>query len=112
VPNRQIRTQQLIRRLHTNKINNSANFLLGKRQYLADYEDIEDFAVETVDWCPENLRGLEHHFVTVRSALAKELWSRQFFLGVTVLDSLLFRAMKDASVNELVDHVLGLIVDL
>jgi hypothetical protein len=85
---------------------------LTKREDLADFNTIEDFAVETVDDCPDNLKGFEHHFIKIRSALAKGLWSRQFLLGATVLDSLLFQAIKDPTVTDLVEQVLENIVDL
>jgi hypothetical protein len=49
----------------------------------------EDWAVETGGEGP-----LFYHLIQVRAALARQLWQRRLFVGVTVLDELLFRAIR------------------
>lgn len=44
--------------------------------------------------------ALAHHMLMVRQVLARELYSREIFVGSSVLDELLFRAVADQSVDD------------
>ena len=75
---------------------NSLSYLLQNQKTLSKYKDIEDFILRDEEWAtqtnedPRILKGCEHHLGQVRTRLANELWSRGFYLGLTVLDDLLF----------------------
>src|SRR5206468_2130801 len=49
------------------------------------------------------VKGITFHFVCVRAAIARELWTREFYVGVSVLDSLLFGALKANSSTPVLD---------
>ncbi|MGE0327255.1 MAG: hypothetical protein AB7K71_18380 [Polyangiaceae bacterium] len=75
----------------------SASFLTSKSRELQKYQGIEHLVTASVD---DQLRkAVEHHMVLVRAQIARELWGRQLFIGVSVLDDLLFRAIVDGSSN-------------
>lgn len=68
----------------------SAAYLQTNASSLARYRSVEDLVL--VDETDATARGLEHHLRVVRSAIARELWTRQIFIGISVLDELLFHA--------------------
>jgi hypothetical protein len=84
---------------------------VSKRNELQRYVNAEDFAVTTVEVCPDDIAGVEYHLIRIRSALAKQLWSRGFFIGVSILDTLLFQVVKETDVDDPIERVLELISD-
>jgi len=93
------------------RLRESKAFLLSKRADLRRFEDVEDFAFQTCEGCPISLQGVEHHLLNLRAELARQLWSRQIFIGVSVLDTLLFWAVKDDTVADPVTATLRRIRD-
>jgi hypothetical protein len=75
---------------------NSVSYLLRNQGTFSKYKDIEDFILRDEEWAtqtnedPRTLQSCEHHLGQIRTRLANELWSRGFYLGLTVLDDLLF----------------------
>lgn len=79
---------------------------VGKRQRVADsvaflarqvgglraYTDVEDLAEAAFDESAPNkaARALVYHLEKIRGELARQLWRREIFVGVTVIDELLF----------------------
>lgn len=89
----------------------SADFLLRNRieyhtypsvDVLAMYSDPE-YAPSTAT--PENIKtakALVHHFTQVRSAIAKALWGRGIFIGIEIIDELVFYGAQDNNVTDLI----------
>ncbi len=89
------RLRTKLRAIQVNKkltLADSEAYLLGKRAELANYTAIEDFALDENPPDPKAHRACEHHLVQLRRHLARELWSREVFIGISVLDSILFHA--------------------
>lgn len=55
------------------------------------------------------MRGVDFNFRRVRTALAKALWSRGLFIGLSVLDDLLFAAFRDNTISDPITHALAVI---
>lgn len=75
----------------------SEMFLVSKSQEIKKYQSVEHLIT-----APENdelklRRAVEHHMRLLRAQLARELWARQLFIGVSVLDDLLFCAVIKGS---------------
>lgn len=79
----------------------SVAYLVSHAPSLARWEDAEDLGVAAyaLDAPDSSARAVAHHLEVVRGELARQLWSRQVFVGVTVLDELLFEAARDGSAD-------------
>jgi len=87
----------------------SIAFLLQKRAELAKYSGVVAFATESDG--DAQVKGCEYHLTQIRAQLARELWSRQLFIGVSVLDELLFGAVAHDPTTDPVRRVLEIIRD-
>lgn len=71
----------------------SADWLVGQSQNLSQrWDDFEDLGVDAYEGDAE-AKSACHHLIVVRAELARQLWSRHIFVGVSVLDDLLFRTV-------------------
>ncbi len=82
----QVRTQG------KNTVRRSADFLHSNGEQIAQYGSVEDLAAAELDE-DALARASAFHLASVRAELARELWSRRVFLGLEVLDRLLYRAV-------------------
>ncbi len=80
------------------KIKKSVEYLIQNRSSMSKYEDIEDFILRDEEYTTKTdedertLKACEHHLFQVRSKLSNVLWAKEFFLGISVIDQLLFSA--------------------
>lgn len=92
--------KQVVRNLTGRKFRESFNYLLSQQQVLGQYKDIEDFILRdeeyttTTNTPTQTLRGCEYHFLQIRNFLIRELRSRNFFIGISVLEEVLFQHFK------------------
>jgi hypothetical protein len=91
------------------KVKTSLKFLHANRNVLKGFQGAEDFGC-VLDDRPD-LSGFHHHLVNVRAAILRELWRREIFIGISVIDDLFFDAVRDDSIQEPVRHVLEVIRD-
>lgn len=71
------------------------NYLKNKHNLLRGFQSIDDFAVDETVLDPRDKRGIEHHLINLRASLARHLWRRDIFVGVSLLDMLVFSAVRD-----------------
>lgn len=84
------------------KVPEAVAYLQRKRSDLRTFHDVEDLA------CAEPERkDLLHFFGILKSALAKTLWPKQFFIGSSILDELLFEALCDPNISDPFQTVLS-----
>ena len=77
-----------------------ANWLAAHSGNLARWSDVEDLALAAYGDAPDNYaRAVCHRLTMVRAELARQLWSRHVFVGVTVLDDLLFGAARSGAAD-------------
>jgi hypothetical protein len=104
--------QRLKREIETPKVSQSLSFLKDKQSWLEKYQDIEDLVFQVdLDNPPAELRGFEYHFQQVRLALAKALWERGAFIGLSVLDDLLFSSIRMPSPTDPIVRALSIVKD-
>jgi hypothetical protein len=73
----------------------SIAFLKSKQTALEHFLDIEDLYLNIdMDNPPKDLRGFEYHFHKVSAAFARLLWGKGVFIGLSVLDDLLFSGFR------------------
>ena len=98
-------------------IADSIQYLSNHRSSLEKYRDIEDLVLRDEEWAtktnedPKILRGCEYHLNRIRNRLAKELWSRDFYLGISVLDHMLFSSFAHHKSKDPLIHALERIKD-
>jgi hypothetical protein len=78
-------------------LQDSAAYLVSKALDLKKYQSVEHLVTAPEDAEPKLRKAAEHHLILLRAQLARELWARQLFIGVSVLDELLFRAVVEGS---------------
>src|SRR4051794_11422625 len=73
-------------------LGDSAAFLTTHTSQLAQWSSVEDVAVAGYGDEPpdKSARAIAYHIQAIREEIARELWSRGVFVGVTVIDELLF----------------------
>lgn len=98
--------------IETVDVSRSISFLKSKSVELAKFEDVEDLVFQVdLDHPQAHLRGVDFNFRVVRAAVAKALWSRGLFIGLSVLDDLLFGAFRDNRIADPIGHSLSVIRD-
>lgn len=84
----------------------STKFLIQHRERLSHYRFIDDLVLDAFD--PEavdrqldlkDAKAMVHHLTTVRAAIARVVWTRQMFIGISVLDELLFNSVRSATAD-------------
>lgn len=71
------------------------HYLKTKHNMLRGFDSIDDFAVDETALDPKDKRGIEHHLINLRAALARHLWRKELYVGASVLDMLVFGAVRD-----------------
>lgn len=98
----------------------SADYLLGNRAELQTYPSVDVLAMYSdPEYAPSTAtpdgiieaKALVHHFTQVRSAIARALWSREIFIGIDIIDELVFYGAQDHKVADLILEVLTRIRD-
>src|SRR4051812_40932330 len=105
-------TKALKREIETSDVVRSSIFLTSKATELMKYEDIEDLVLQVdLDNPPPELKGFDQNFRRVRTALARTLWSRGIFVGLSILDELLFSAIRSNTSADPIGQVFNAIKD-
>ncbi len=104
-------TKTLLATLGDEKVERAVDFLLTKRDLLRRFVDVEDFIFH-VDDAPDSYKGIEPNFVAVRQAVAKQLWGRGIYIGITVLDSMIFQSVVHSGRSNPVRNMLENLRDL
>jgi hypothetical protein len=104
-------------KLLSTKTKTSIDYLMQKRSVISKYKDTEDFVLREEEYTTKTnedkktLAACEHHLFEVRSRFANELWSRELFLGISVIDDLLFSAFAHTNEANPIQHALEIIRD-
>lgn len=72
---------------------------------------MEGYAFSAPDPITKDLKGFEYHFNVVRKQVLQILRSRSVFIGASIVDDLLFTAIRDSGVPAPVKSVLKIIHD-
>lgn len=75
-------------------VEHCVEFVAQHHQELTVFRSVEEFAIHTEEAGTKIQKSLERNLIQIRAHLARELWSREFFIGVSALDELLFYAFS------------------
>ncbi|MCU1255693.1 MAG: hypothetical protein JWM83_1992 [Candidatus Angelobacter sp.] len=92
-------------------VTKSLKFLLGSRAILNPYSDLESYAFSAPEPLPKALKGFEHHFNVVRKQILRVFRSHSIFIGGSIVDEVLFSAIKDPAEAAPLTAVLQIIQD-
>jgi hypothetical protein len=109
---KRIPVRQIRRELSTASINQSCSYLTANRHLLEPFPSLSNYIEATLDGPSDELKGIEHHLLALRAAVARRVWSRGVFIGVSVLDSLVYSAVTDIAVTDPAEEVLKTIQSL
>lgn len=74
----------------TTSVPRSLIYLKSRQAAVATYRDFDTFVLREGETDPKPGNAIEHHLLQIRAAIARCLWGRQVFLGIEVIDRLLF----------------------
>lgn len=74
----------------TASVEQSLHYLKSKQSTVAAYRDFDTFVARKGEADPKPGNAIEHHLFKLRAAIARSLWRRQAFIGIEVIDQLLF----------------------
>lgn len=77
-----------------------ADWLVSQAANLQAWSDVEDVAIAASDEPPnKSARAICHHIMMIRAELARQLWARHIFVGVSILDELVFLTAKQGEAD-------------
>ena len=97
--------KQVVRNVITREARNSVNYLMQQQHVLQQYKDIEDFILRDEEYTTNTntpsgtLKGCEYHLLQIRNTLIRELRARNLFIGISVLEEVLFQNFKQPNNN-------------
>ena len=59
-----------------------------------------------------NAKAYEYHMTKIRNALIHVLWGNEIFIGVTIIENLVFHSFKDTKVIDPVSHIASILLDI
>jgi len=100
------------RSIASRKTTNSVSYLINNQSSLAEFSSVEAMVLRDPDEheaINDKLNGCEYHLLLIRERLRKEFYSRNLFLGQSVLDDVLFGAFSNPSSSDPIFDALELI---
>ncbi len=87
-------------------------YVVRHRETLSAFEDYVDLAVQAGEpGAGGTVRGLAHHFDLLVDVVGRELWSRQIYLGASLIAELLFDAARNPEISDPLKAVLDFLRD-
>ncbi|WFU14687.1 HEPN domain-containing protein [Bradyrhizobium sp. CB3481] len=75
-------------------IQQSENFLAAKHNQLSCLESVEDLVLDETKLSEGDRQAIEHHILNIRAATARALWSKEIYVGPSLLDEFVFSTAK------------------
>ena len=101
--------QKLAEKPVPKKVEKAVEVVSERRSFLENFEDFEDFIFRGEDINPKAAAAIEHNLRLVRTRLARILWSHEVFIGIDVIDWLLFDIAKSGDASTLIPSFLTFI---
>jgi len=76
------------------KLKHSDDFLRAKHNLLAQFDSIEDLVTDEAKLTDSDRKAVEHHILQLRAAIARTLWSKEFYIGRSLLDEYILHTAK------------------
>ena len=77
-------------------IRDAEAYLGRKHNELSRFDTLEHLVIDGEDFLDEgSYNGLEYHFRAIRAELARALWKAEVYVGVSIIDELVFQSAKN-----------------
>lgn len=83
----------------TRSIQQSEAYLAGKHNQLNLFTTVDDLVTDESRLHESERSAIEHHILNLRAAIARELWSREIYVGRSILDECVLGAGKAGGGN-------------
>ncbi|ANG98556.1 hypothetical protein A8A54_15405 [Brucella pseudogrignonensis] len=83
----------------TKSIRQSESYLANKHNYLNLFTSIDDLVTDETQLSEVDRTAIEHHILNLRAAIAREIWSREIYVGRSILDDCVLNAVKAGGGN-------------
>lgn len=80
-----------------NRLKQSDEFLKAKHNLLAQFDCIDDLVTDETRLSEKDRGAIEHHILQLRAAIARVLWSNEFYIGRSLLDDCILHTAKNGS---------------
>lgn len=75
-------------------LKNSDDFLKAKHNMLAQFDSVDDLVTDETKISDKDRSAIEHHILQLRAAIARTLWSNEFYIGRSLLDDCILYTAK------------------
>ena len=89
----------------------SVEFVKNNQNYLLQFGDFDDFIYHSEDIDEKKTSAIEYHLLQIRACLARTLWRHEIFIGIEVIDGLLFDLLITNQDMDFVSRFFSLIRD-
>ncbi|MDH4744928.1 HEPN domain-containing protein [Sphingomonas sp. NPDC092331] len=79
------------------KLKQSDDFLKAKHNLLSQFDSIDDLVTDEKKLSAKDRQAIEHHILQLRAAIARTLWSNEFYIGRSLLDDYILHIAKNGS---------------
>ena len=90
-------------------VDDSMKYLDGQREFIKRFKSLDDFVWMGEEIDEKQSKAVEHHLYVIRNAVARALWGRDVFIGVSVIDHLAFDFLRWSEDADLVSSMLKFI---
>ena len=77
------------------KLKQSDDFLKAKHNLLTQFDSIDDLVTDETKLSAKDRQAIEHHILQLRAAIARTLWSNEFYIGRSLLDDYILHTAKN-----------------
>ena len=91
------------------KVEKALEVVAERRSFLKNFDDFDDFIFRGEDVNRRAAAAIEHNLRLVRTRLARILWSNEVFIGINIIDQLLFDIAKSEDASTLIPAFLTFI---
>ena len=87
----------------------SVDYLTAQQDFLKQFSDIDDLVLLDEESNERKVKAIQHHIWKTRAALARILWSHEVFIGIDVIDRLIFDLLLLGKGSDLVSEFFAVI---
>jgi hypothetical protein len=101
------RINQLSKEPVGKKTQHAAEIVHSRRAFIQQFADLEDFVLRGPEVDAQTAKAAEHNMRVVRAGLARILWKNDVFIGIDVIDNILFGLVKSGNGTDIVSEFLA-----
>jgi len=94
------------------RVKGAVKFLSTRIGFLEPFTNFEDFILHGSELDENKTKAIEYHLWVVRDGLARILWRNEVFIGINVIDQLIFDLLRSGKGSDLASEFFNLIQEL